>query len=1427
MHPFALVNVPTLQIGQSPQTSQAATQQYIGTLGVWSANATQQYVMGNGGVQQSHGTGFASQNGANPSRQMSNWQSSDAAYLVAQSKNASHFQDHALFQIILSQQQQLQQEQQLQQQEQQLQQEQQRRQQQLQQQQQQLQQQQHRLSKLQNENLPVTNTGISQQAPMQNSHQNGVDHSQRSTTVTNATYTQQSMLVLCKQTVPYNGAQMNRTMNASHLLHSWSKQAFHPAANGGMTRPVSSDPAAPSLPYHQTVNANTALAAAVHNGQDHVSSNQMHRQNFSQGGHSQNYTSKCGTATSQTFKNNNVATWCTSSNSQTTHASLVHQTNQQTSTQCNPSYNNYRSFRNVNLLNERNVLTKRNDPPPPYKTSHHSITSRMSNQNNQTATVAHSENPSLKASQSLSPHSERVWPQSVKSRAQQILNASFQQNSLANVVHPRSSQGNGGGSGQVVDVNETVAKRFPVVSQSNLSQGYERVLLQRGKPQAVAVSHSNKDVGMSSPFKQNESCSSSMSGQTGIRAVAVVPPLSQEEPNSPASAEPCKSVDDAEKISISPNVTTICEATPGSQESNQNQVMTNKAASEPESLTQTPERDNDESVVEMVSQESESQTGSGEQTEVASPQSPPVCELSQLPTKSWTPEDLTKLIMAMEAEPKQMGTSKVSNLVNIVVTMWDKNVRAMLLGYKKDSGIGFISDIEKFCNAYIKRDTSILTEVSPDFKDQLKRYKILKEGEVYSETPYRSLWLNVNDQLDDIDKEFGFPWALKRHLYVDETTTDDFETFENVPEQAVSESVNKVLPLIECEVVDMTEESETPQDLTASPQESWKDSCDMSYLFKIEVLPPEEAKVIFEQGQKHKNQSSNCGKENDASGSEQRGGSEDMNFTKNDPKPKKSSDNQLKEICCLARFIEMNSGLGNLSSKCQCRDTQNASEGTTVLEPDSDCLLIGQKAANRQTATQNGPHLSINLSQIIDLTDDTDDQLFSFHHKESESIFQTCSQSNAVSVSSQEAGELSADFSSPKEIQEFVFEEREFELEHVQEKLPSTGAVQSSDPMCGTQLTKCDPSNLIETNELTQTFNQTENCEQAPLTSDDQAESPSENKTQVSDATSQTSLNFVVNRIKTEKRQRSLDQYFPTLNKPKKCRLPVASDTHHNSEAQESASEGKTVELMLFGAGQPETSSPSRKHDVLASSQVRMSYEKHKPPEVLSVKLDSLGTDSTPADPTRDYSIKRLIYEKWRNSIPTMSGSGFFRHKNKLKRQTSLPAVISSESTKEQAQTIPSKLRFYDQTKKYIQSLKKMKKKNKRRALADRLRREDTKRRCYSVTLEGPEHQQGGETSDKMPVYDNIVLKFNVLPNTFNLADGSAETEEAAEPVSDKFKPIEEKDAFHKKVAAKPKGTWYPSEAKQYKPLHVSKNVGLFHEYQKKYKEKTCTSTDD
>lgn len=1336
MHSFALINSATSQALQAaPHPSQGASR-------AWSANTTQQYTTGNIGVQQSQ-TNFSSQNGANPSRHMANRQNSDNSHLAAQSKNAS---DNFFLQLLLSQPQ-------------------------------------YKLNQLQNENIPALTTGVSQSAPMQHSHQNVANQSLSNSTVTNATYAQQNMLVLCKKPVSFNEA--NSNTYSSHIQQSWTQQAMRPAADGGMTGTVSSYNAGPSLPYNQMVNANTTLAAPVQNGHNLVAPNQIHGQSFSNVGYFQNYTSNCRMATSQSFRNINVATQRTSTDAQVVYASKNGQIKQQPSPQYNASNKNSGGFLNISSLNQfkRNyVVIKPNEhplnnyytiqqlpgqnlhtdvmsklfpdcakPPPSYERHQYTTLFRMSNQNVQTATVARSESHNFKA-------------KSVMSKAQQIVGASLQQGSLPIVLDVNTS-GNRAESGRLATINKTATKRCCVDSMSDSSQGCERMLMQRGEPQAVVLSQSNKNIGMLSPFKQKDSCAPSMSGHTGIRAVAVVPPLSQEEHHSPVTAEPCKSVDDVEKRGISPNVTDSIETAAVKELSNRNPVTTNKRAfndnvaqtiseSEPKSLAQTSKQGNHESDVQRLSDVLVSQNGSGKPTEGTAPQLLTVHELSMLPTKSWKAEHLAKLILEMDkAQPKPKDTPESPNIVKIVITMWNKHIPAMLRSYKETLSSNFFSEIEQFCETHIKEDTSIVTEVSPDFKDQLKLYTILNDHDVYSEPPYKSLWFNVNNKLDDIDKDFGFPWTLRRHLYVDETKSlgHDFQTIENVPEKAVNDTVNEVLPLAGSDSVDMTEESEAPENLTASPQDSTeKKSCESSYSFKIEVLPPEEAKVIFEQIKQNDEHNSNIEKETSVSGSEQREGSDKSDST-TAPKHKKSSDNQLEEICCLARFIEMNSGLGKPSSQCQCRDKQNENKDTIkIFESDPEQLLSGQTIVGCQTATVKVVKLS---SQIIDLTDDSDDRLFSIFDKEPEPIFQTCSQTNAADVSTYKDGELSADFSSSNEMHDLVFREVTSEDKHVQEELASTGTVSSSGSVCCTQVTKLDPSNSIKTKELILFFNQKENCEQPPATSNDQAVSPSENK-------AQTSLSLCINNErsgKKEKRQSSIHHYFQSLKKPKKRRRLVATDPDHTSEAQRSASTGKRVELVLFGSGQQVACSPFEKEKARSSSQSAF-FEKDRPPGVLSVKLDSLERNITTANPTRKYSAKEVIYEKWRQSVPAVIGSVALRHKSKLKRRASLPALISCRNTQEETWTVSPETS--DRTKKHILSLKK------RRALKEGRRLEEMKRRRYSVAFEQPEGQKASETNDDKPLHNGIVLKFSVLPNTFNLTDGSAWTEEAPEPVS-------------------------------------------------------------
>ncbi|KAG7999278.1 hypothetical protein GBF38_000874 [Nibea albiflora] len=91
------------------------------------------------------------------------------------------------------------------------------------------------------------------------------------------------------------------------------------------------------------------------------------------------------------------------------------------------------------------------------------------------------------------------------------------------------------------------------------------------------------------------------------------------------------------------------------------------------------------------------------------------------------------------------------------------------------------------------------------------------------------------------------------------------------------------------------------------------------------------------------------------------------------------------------------------------------------------------------------------------------------------------------------------------------------------------------------------------------------------------------------------------------------------------------------------------------------------------------------------------------------------------------------------------------------------------------------------------------------------------------PLQENSVLKFNVLPTTFNFKERSNEGKEI-NGSTNKTALDEGKDSRPNNPLTSERGTWYPKLEKKYCPLRsppVLKNSSIFHEFQKKYKEKT------
>nr|XP_057932135.1 uncharacterized protein si:ch211-106e7.2 isoform X2 [Doryrhamphus excisus] len=192
-------------------------------------------------------------------------------------------------------------------------------------------------------------------------------------------------------------------------------------------------------------------------------------------------------------------------------------------------------------------------------------------------------------------------------------------------------------------------------------------------------------------------------------------------------------------------------------------------------------------------------------------------QLSSLPTRPWT---LKELLALLETEGPEMPPDQPKNvdLVRQLVSLfWDKNFGKLLTFVQTTILKDIIQDVVLYCVNALKEDSVVLSQVQPRDISQLKSASVLQDGEVYSEVPYSSSWLNQNEQLDDIDKEFG----PNVYRLVSAKPPDAGPTG-SVPSPPGSE-------------------------VPGSQAGDGSAQSDPLYSFQIQVLPPEEAKAVFDQ----------------------------------------------------------------------------------------------------------------------------------------------------------------------------------------------------------------------------------------------------------------------------------------------------------------------------------------------------------------------------------------------------------------------------------------------------------------------------------------------------------------------------------------------------------------------------------------------------
>ncbi len=1360
MQSCAWINGQYRRVGPAPQSSQAATQLTHDTMRNWQAGTTDnscQYRTLNTGVQPPQRAHFTYRNGASPNRQTSNWQTSAFPHQAVSSQqpageNTKNYHLKVLLGYLPNP-----------------------------------------AINTQSGNSHLLVTNGFPVASQQDFHQSSAQNSSSPPNMmkANTTYPQQNTSPHWNQSVSING-------NVGHIVSDLQpcrvQKSLFQNVNGAQTKGYPT-----SLPREQVVCNRTLVSATAHNRQ--TAHNQNNRQNSTQHGISPSIPQPChNTAVSQSFRNNNITT-NSSSSEQILPVSL------------NPAADTQQEMLSRQMMIARiadDLRKSFNAGPdgraPAYTSSHNS-----------------------NVSQSLLLNSGLSLPQtthSVMSGAQQRVDVPPQQNSVRDVLYVKAT-GDGSGNGSMAanvffPKSNRVSEGNQVGSLSDASQPVHLPETQS------SVANSREMLEKLSSVKANDSSIHSSPGRTGTRAVAVVQPLSQDfyraagkhtSSNMTSQSAEHNATDEClrspEKLFISPAFVTNKQAPNLREGSNlysentdqmrsNKSVMSHSAASNDGIFVSSSDsaRHQDLSQKQLCADDTRSQqraastaqqsatsevpvsqSGDKDKSENATDPKPLVFELSSFPTIPWTVVTLTKLVMDDEKAQMQLkrNFTEFNSMHALLIKFWDGSSKNLACKLKTGWYRDLITDVQEFCIKHVTSDSVILSQVKHDFQKQLQSYLVLKDNEVYSEPPYKSSWLNVNEQLDDIDKEFGFQYPLKHRLPTLESDNNPHQvgTGNNTLAQILSEVSNKVLSQTEPESVDSGEDeqastAEVASAHTASPNKTSADSSDPFYSFEIQVLPPEEAKVIFEQAQSNMQQSvgTDSQPERVMNSSVEGELPEVIDVTLSDSKVENRSVCAIEQICCISRWVEIIVGSETSLTECQCKKEQRQKDSTDktpdkeemplqkkdklcAIRPDSK-FRSAEEGENQAKGGENINNQIMTFSQTIDCAEDSSD-------KESKNISQislNSSQSSIILISENEDEDLfrseneipnqmpdlekdseqaqmkltessqsSYSDSSEEETKKILRGCTEIqsdpEVYHVQDQLKSTGSRLSC--------TLVSSDKEIETRSSSESE---ENCGRALLTSTDVEDSSLETEEQT-DISAMAALQRTFSpggKHETVERKRKRpsghDRFFPFLTKSKKCKPPVDVDSppvleglskcrkvfFDKLDSEPLASNVRTAELVLFGSAPQDKCSLISGRKSHISSRDIVSDGLPRPPKVLTVKISPLRRKSSETVPTGEYSVKRWIHEKWRRSFPPTK----IGRRSKLKTQKCTFSSLSGVSLKKaeivgptitEELPVSSEMRIWNGNPKCCLSLKR------RRALSNGLKCREEKTKKDAATL--------------------------------------------------------------------------------------------------------------
>ncbi|XP_034391226.1 uncharacterized protein LOC117732406 isoform X2 [Cyclopterus lumpus] len=638
------------------------------------------------------------------------------------------------------------------------------------------------------------------------------------------------------------------------------------------------------------------------------------------------------------------------------------------------------------------------------------------------------------------------------------------------------------------------------------------------------------------------------------------------------------------------------------------------------------------------------------------------------------------------------------------------------------------------------------------------------------------------------------------------------------------------------------------------------------------VLPPEDAKVIFEEAQSNLPESMEMDYQPErVSNISVEGELPKVSDAKlSNSKLENKTFRPIEEACCIERWKETIWGSNTTYlSKCQCKIKQShkdITEKTCVKEvmavqekdefrSDGKLHSATERENNNQVMAFLWPEIINVFSHTIDFPED--DKLHSHSDKDpmNNQICIDSSQSSIILISDEEEHLSSSESEIPSQMPYFEYDSNQAEsgqsngsdeketntisrncteiqsdpeVECVPDQWKFTGDMHSCTSVRSDK--KTEDLSSGESEVASQMTNLEENCGQAELSSTNVEESSLETEEQT------TQISETGARQKTWsgklKRPRSPGRFVPVSRKSKECKsshpiLEGASKSRkafvHGTDGKPSASK-RTVELVLFGSTPPDKCVLLGSRNNHISSPEALSDARPRPPKVLTVSLSPLKRKTIKTILTWDYSVKQL-YKRWKISLPP----GKIRRRKKTKARK-CPFAPSSEWSIKKADTIgpvdteklpvSSEMRIVNGKNKTYLNL------SWRRSLSEELTCDKEKR---TVVLKQPADQErtNAENGSEAvwPLQNNDILKFSVLPSSFTF--GSNGRKETKDPGQEKPDLVEGKDDDNHNKSDMARDTWYSNAKKKQCYLPIPYTHSLFHTFQKKYMEKMQPCVDE